>query len=83
MIDLAKFCSRDAGRISSIGTPWTVGEWTYATDGHIAIRVPRRDDVTRSDGPDVQRVMDKAPAAKDMRPVPVIDTSGMARCRTT
>ena len=44
MIDLTKFCSKDKTR-SQINKPWSRGEYTYATDGHILIRVLRLADV--------------------------------------
>lgn len=40
MIDLKPFCSTDETR-TPIWYPWSVGEWTYATDGKIIIRVLR------------------------------------------
>jgi hypothetical protein len=39
MIDLEKFCSTNLFR-PVIAKPFTVGEWTYATNGHICVRVP-------------------------------------------
>jgi hypothetical protein len=42
MIDLKPFC--DKGSFRGLEAPFTVGDWTYATDGHICIRVPRRAD---------------------------------------
>lgn len=48
MIDLQKFCHDFARKIN---TPWSAGAFSYATDGAICIRVPRRDDITRDDGP--------------------------------
>ncbi len=43
-IDLQPFCGREITRYYII-KPWSLGEWTYATNGHICIRVPRRADV--------------------------------------
>lgn len=43
-IDLSPFVSKDESR-PSICAPFSIGEWTYATDGRILIRVPRREDV--------------------------------------
>jgi hypothetical protein len=37
-IDLQQFCSRDETRFY-IMRPWRRGSWTYATDGHICVRV--------------------------------------------
>jgi hypothetical protein len=45
MIDLQTFCiAKDSGRYS-LESPFSRGDWTYATNGHIAVRVPRRADV--------------------------------------
>lgn len=43
MTDLNTFCQTDGS--PAIATPWTEGGWTYASDGHMLLRVPRRDDV--------------------------------------
>jgi hypothetical protein len=37
-------CSTDEGR-KPIMSPWSEGDWTYATDGKLIIRVPRLADV--------------------------------------
>lgn len=39
MINLNAFCSKERSR-SYISQPYSIGEFTYATNGHIAIRVP-------------------------------------------
>ena len=44
-IDLTPFCSHWHHRRAALGRPWSVGAWTYASDGHIAVRVPRRPEV--------------------------------------
>lgn len=72
MIDLDQFCSRDDNR-AFIGTPWSRGEYTFASNGHIGVRVPRRDDVTRDDGPNIEKIFADAAAPQDMRPVPTFD----------
>lgn len=38
MIDLSSFCH------PPYPTPFTQGDYTYATDNHIVVRVPKRDD---------------------------------------
>ena len=43
-IDLTPFVSKDESRFA-ICRPFSLEEWTYATDGRILIRVPRRVDV--------------------------------------
>jgi hypothetical protein len=44
MIDLKPFCSTDETRYY-INEPFTEGEWTCATNGHIIVRVPKIDGV--------------------------------------
>jgi hypothetical protein len=46
-IDLTPFCGRDTFRIN-LRRPWSAGACTYATDGHIGLRVARRPDVAEN-----------------------------------
>lgn len=48
MINLKKFYSDDDTR-ERLKNPHSRGEYTYATNGHILIRVPRRSDVPEND----------------------------------
>lgn len=41
MIDLKKFCADDRYQLSE---PWSVDQYTYASNGHVLVRVARRDD---------------------------------------
>lgn len=41
-INLAPFCSADETR-AVIMSPFRIGEWTYATDGRVLLRVPASD----------------------------------------
>ena len=46
MIDLTKLCDEQfAGDRKYIETPFSIGAHSYATNGHIIVRVPRRPDV--------------------------------------
>jgi len=58
MIDLEKFCSTDElGMLRGIARPWSRGEHTYATNGHIIIRVPRIVEIGENDNaPDANRL---------------------------
>ena len=47
-IDLKPFCSTEEYR-SYLCQPFSLGDWTYASNGHIGIRVPRRADVPEND----------------------------------
>lgn len=43
MVDLSKFTS---GRINQqYAKPWSFGDYSYATDGHVAVRVPKIDSI--------------------------------------
>lgn len=44
MIDLQQFCSTDENR-EYLLKPFSVGNFSYSTNGHILVRVPRRSDV--------------------------------------
>lgn len=39
-IDLQKFCASEDSFKYQMQKPWTRGDFTYATDGHVAVRVP-------------------------------------------
>ncbi|MDE2107035.1 MAG: hypothetical protein KGL39_58045 [Patescibacteria group bacterium] len=73
MIDLQPFCSRDSSR-PGILKPFSLGHYTYATDGRMLIRVARRDDVPTN--PDAPRNVDSlypdpSPSPRDYSPLPL------------
>ena len=71
MLDLTVFCARGNHR-SHIATPWSAGEWTYACDGWLILRVPRRADVPeRSDAPLIERFFADV-GAREWRPFPKV-----------
>lgn len=49
-IDLQPFCSKDEARYY-LHTPFSFGDFTYATNGHLLVRVPRLADISAPDGP--------------------------------
>lgn len=72
-IDLMPFCDDDPSRC--LDAPFSWGEWTYATNGHIAVRVPRLTEI-----PERQKAPnDKAEkifsnnAATTYEPLPKVD----------
>ena len=71
MIDLKPFCSREVGR-EYLRQPFSFGEWTYATNGYVMVRVPRRDDVPENDKVPKLATFEDYPAF-DMRPLPIFD----------
>lgn len=65
---LAKFC-KDDPVISSMATPWSAGEYSCATNGHILCRIPRRGDIPeRDDAPRIDSIFD-IPAPKEWFPL--------------
>ncbi len=59
MIDLQRFCANDNDPRPQLRQPWKHGEWVYATNGHVCVRVPA------ATMPDVAEC-DKAPAAHNL-----------------
>lgn len=49
MISLAPFCGYSS-IAKYLAAPWTVGDYTFASNGRIAVRVHRRDDAAVGDG---------------------------------
>lgn len=90
-LDLAPFCSFDTTmRFTRAGgylsKPFSFGDYTYATNGHVAIRVPRREDVAENaDAPNltIQPLFAKADDFV-MASLPSIDLSNVAvaKCAT-
>jgi hypothetical protein len=56
-IDLQPFCATEADDREHLWKPWKDGDWVYATNGHIACRVPA------ANRPDITARPDKAPDA--------------------
>lgn len=84
-VALQPFCGDPEGwNGHKLGRPFSRGEFTYATDGKILIRVPRRADVPeREDAPAVERVLEQA-AATAFRPVnkPELPTETRTECES-
>ncbi|WP_127078426.1 hypothetical protein [Rhodomicrobium lacus] len=78
MIDLSVFCSEAS--IYSLDKPFSIGAYTYATNGHLVIRVPRRADVPERDG---TPAIDRLPhpwIGRDYRPLPTLPESIFYDC---
>jgi hypothetical protein len=56
-LDLTKFCDPERGG-KTTAAPWTLGEFTYAVDGFIAVRVARQTLEGILDAPDEQKGAD-------------------------
>lgn len=42
-INLQRYCANDSDEREQLRQPWRAGEWVYATNGHLAVRVPAAD----------------------------------------
>jgi hypothetical protein len=71
MIDLEKFCSTDLTR-PYLMKPFTIGEWTYATNGRICVRVP-----AMAEWPSIEKTIAApelfAAPVTEFRPLPKIE----------
>ena len=62
---LKKFCG-DPRYAEHIGSPWSKGEFTFATTGFVLVRVPRLADIPeRTDAVNVEKVLDLNPEPAD------------------
>ena len=67
MLDLQRFCALNDDPRTYLQKPWRDGEWMYATNGHICVRVPfdgTADMPTRDRHPDTDALFRKWAAAK-------------------
>lgn len=69
-IDLNKFCGKEACR-SYLTVPWSAGEYSHATNGHIAVRIPRRPEFEEcSNAPNIAKIYDEAGPVGRLSPLP-------------
>ncbi len=79
-IKLSDFCAATDQR-AKLKLPFTVGESTYATDGRIIIKVPKREGITTgADAPDFSRLNWNHDGVKDWVDIPKISKSQLKRC---
>lgn len=70
--DMQKFCGTEE-RVAEIRHPFTRGDFTYATNGHIMIRVPRlAEDCDQPRAPHAEKLFDMAPAM-ELAPLPAME----------
>lgn len=80
MIDLKPFCAKEDEARLSLQSPWSRGEYTYATNGHIMVRVARRDDVPENEkAPAGEKIFDAAKSAGWL-PVPACELPPDIQC---
>lgn len=74
-IDLPKFCADDESLRLDLQSPFSAGEYTYASNGRILIRVPRREGV-KDGGPNLSKILpdlEVALATRSFAPVPAYE----------
>jgi hypothetical protein len=72
-INLELFCSSDRPELAR---PFSAGSWSYATNGHILVRVARRDDVAEiPNAPNAAAVCETVKWPRRYKPLPEIDLS--------
>lgn len=71
MLDLKPFCSTKE-HVREIREPFPRGEFVYATNGHIMVRVPRQGDMAEVErAPHAEKLFDKTPLLP-LSPFPVL-----------
>ena len=79
--DLQKFCADDDDIRYYLRQPWSAGEFSYATNGHILVHVPRLAYVPYNDkAPDAQALIDKTAPSKEWLPVPGVEMPPDVAC---
>jgi hypothetical protein len=70
---LKLFCSTDPER-PYLHRPWSSGEYTYATNGHVLVRVPRIAEVEENkDAPNAAKILASVEAQAELVPLPPMD----------
>lgn len=79
MIDLQQFCSTDPVR-EYLHTPWSRDDYSAATNGHILVRVPRREDIAENEkAPDINKVLNRVPPGQALIAMPPFILPEMTR----
>ena len=79
--ELQQFAAGEDETRIYINPPWSRGEWSYATNGHILVRVPRLDDVDENPkAPGAEKLLAETKQAKFI-PVPVCAPPPDVDCR--
>ncbi len=81
--DLQRFCAGPDDYRTELRAPWSAGAWTYASNGHIIIRVPRLPDVPENeDAPkSAESLFPAGPPADGWMPVPVVEMPPLLDCK--
>ena len=79
-MDLQRFCHEYRGK-GSLSTPFSRGDYTYATDGRMIVRVPRLKDMPeRDNAPKADHLGWNHSELSDWTNPPKIDLSGTEKC---
>lgn len=80
MIDVDKFCGSD-NFPKGIQTPFSIGDYTFATDGQIIIKVDKLPEVEqRDDAPDANRLEWRQDEITEWHELPMIDFDELDDC---
>lgn len=87
-IDLQRYCASEYDPRKYLRAPWLAGEWVYATNGHLAVRVPAasRPDITATPekAPNVGALFDMAfDRAGEFAPIPDVKKTQCSHCGGT
>lgn len=76
--DLQKYCDRPDRE--NIATPFSIGDFTYATNGHVIVRVPRLSDVPeRGNAPKAEELFSKMEIGEYF-PIPYVPAEKKENC---
>ena len=84
-MDLQKFCSTDSFRIN-INKPFSKGDYTYATNGHIMVRVSKVEGIGEQETSDTIKAVNPVPLFSDIEnlvyvPIPDIPPTTYEQCQ--
>jgi hypothetical protein len=77
LINLEKFYSSDPTR-ENVARPFSFDGWTYATNGHVVVRVPKRDDIAENPAAPndhAAALFDKCAKKRRYKPAPSFELS--------
>ena len=67
VVDLSHYCGDEDDR-PELSRPFSRGDYTYATNGHICVRIPRRADVPEIEGtPDASKLSELFASSNGVR----------------
>lgn len=78
---ISQFCDSDG--VFSIRLPWSRGDYTYSTNGHLIIRIPRHPDIKEiPEAPDASDIFLKAePVPPEWINIPTLPEAEFIQCK--